>query len=213
MQAQDYWHNPYANRAVDFIGELRNTAGKFARQRFNMQKRARLSNEREDDYFISIHRNAFEPEVAQGVETYVHPKADPHAVSLAQRIQNGLRGLGFADRGVKMANFQVLRQTEAPAVLVEVGFIDHTKDNIRFDTKRDRIVEVLADAILEQVGLSPDVGSVELSLDDSIEVLTDHGIIHTPEYWRQHAVREETVRGEYAAVLLQRMAKLIRRQA
>ncbi len=158
---------------------------------------------------IVVVRNAFQPETAQGVETYVYPKADPHAVSLAQRIQNGLRDLGFTDRGVKMANFQVLRETKAPAVLVEVGFIDHTKDNLRFDTKRERIVEVLAGAILEQVGLSRDVGPVRFSLDDAIEVLAEHGIINTPEYWRQHAVPEETVRGEYAALMIQRMARAI----
>ena len=100
-----------------------------------LRERARLSNEREDDYFISIKRCAFE----QGARTYVHPKADPQAISLAQRIQNGLRDLGFTDRGVKMANLQLLRETNAPAVLVEI-------DNSR----RESIVEVLVGAILDQ---------------------------------------------------------------
>ena len=87
-----------------------------------------------------------------------------------------------------------------------MGVVALTKDNLRFDTKRERIVEALAGAILKQVGLSRGVGRVELSLDDAIEVLAVHGIIQTPDYWRQHAVREETVRGDYAALLIQRMA-------
>jgi len=79
------------------------------------------------------------------------------AKNLADKIQKGLVDVGFKNRGVKKANFHVLRQTRAPAILLEIGFIDNTKDNIIFDTKFDEIVKVIAKAILEEVGVRYEV--------------------------------------------------------
>lgn len=72
---------------------------------------------------------------------------------LAEKIQKALIQVGFFNRGVKKANFHVLRETKAPAVLVEVGFIDNTEDNKIFDKKRDEIIKGIAKAILEQLGI------------------------------------------------------------
>ena len=105
------------------------------------------------DYFISFHRNAYQPEVGQGAETYTYTKQSTKARNLADKIQKGLVETGFKDRGVKKANFHVLRETKAPAILIEIGFIDNTKDNIIFDTKFDEIIAAMTKAILEQVGI------------------------------------------------------------
>ena len=116
---------------------------------------ARSSFERKGnyDYFISFHRNAFKPEAAEGVETFTYTRQTAKAKSLASRIQNNLVGVGFKDRGVKKANFHVLRETRSPAVLIEVGFIDNTKDNKIFDSKFEKIVEAITRAILDEVGI------------------------------------------------------------
>lgn len=50
-------------------------------------------------------------------------------------------------------HFHVLRETRSPAILIEVGFIDNTKDNELFDTKFDEIVKAIAKAILDEVGV------------------------------------------------------------
>lgn len=105
------------------------------------------------DYFISFHRNAFKPEQTSGVETFTYTKQTQKAKSLATRIQRNLVAVGFVDRGVKKANFHVLRETRAPAVLIEVGFIDNTKDNELFVSKFDEIVEAITTAILDEVGV------------------------------------------------------------
>ena len=54
-------------------------------------------------------------------------------------MQRALVDVGFANRGVKAANFHVLRETKAPAVLIEIGFIDNSKDNKLFDSKFEKI--------------------------------------------------------------------------
>jgi N-acetylmuramoyl-L-alanine amidase len=119
----------------------------------SLKERSNFENKGSYDYFISFHRNAFKPEAAQGVETYTYLNASAKAKGLAAKIQAALVTVGFTNRGVKEANFHVLRETKAPAVLVEIGFIDNSKDNQLFDTKRDEIVKALSKAILTQLGI------------------------------------------------------------
>lgn len=119
----------------------------------SLNERSNLENSGAYDYFISFHRNAFKPEQARGVETYIHTNAAATAKQLAGKLQAALADIGFVNRGIKTANFHVLRETKAPAILVEVGFIDNTSDNQLFDNKRDEIVEVVTKAVLEQSGI------------------------------------------------------------
>ena len=119
----------------------------------SLKSRSDFANSKGCDYFISFHRNAFKPEQAKGIETYTYLYPSAKAKALADKIQTALVGVGFTNRGVKTANFHVLRETKAPAVLVEVGFIDNTKDNQLFDSKRSEIVIAVAKAILSQLGI------------------------------------------------------------
>lgn len=119
----------------------------------SLNDRSNFENRNTYDYFISFHRNAYQSEKARGVETYTYLNPGEKSKSLSQKIQTSLAALGFADRGVKEANYHVLRETEAPAVLVEIGFIDNTGDNNLFDSKKNEIIKALAKAILAQVGI------------------------------------------------------------
>ena len=120
----------------------------------SLQARADKSNAKIYDYFISFHRNAFKPNKARGVETYTFTTRNPKAVTLANNINNAIAKIGFVNRGVKSANFMVLRETRAKAVLIEVGFIDNDHDNMMFDRNYDRIVDVIAGAILNTLGIN-----------------------------------------------------------
>ena len=89
---------------------------------------ARVKRDKVDkyDYFVSFHRNAHSPEKAHGAEVFTYPTASAKAKDLAVQLQNALIRVGFKDRGVKVANYYVLRNTRSPAVLIEAGFIDDT---------------------------------------------------------------------------------------
>lgn len=119
----------------------------------SLGERSGFANSKGSDYFISFHRNAFKPEQAKGVETYTYTSPSAKSAQLAEKIQSALVGAGFVNRGVKRANFHVLRETKSPAILVEVGFLDHSGDNQLFDSKRDEIIKALVKAILSQVGM------------------------------------------------------------
>jgi N-acetylmuramoyl-L-alanine amidase len=120
----------------------------------SLKDRSNLENRKGYDYFISFHRNAFKPEAAKGVETYTYLNAGTKAKGMAVKIQEALVGLGFVNRGVKEKNLHVLRETRAPAVLAEVGFIDNTGDNRLFDIKYTEMIKGIARAILAQLGIT-----------------------------------------------------------
>lgn len=116
-----------------------------------MSLKARSDFERRGryDFFISFHRNAFKAEKASGVETFIYLGENKEAKNLALSIQKNLKELGFKDRGVKKANFHVLRETRSPALLIELGFIDNSRDNKIFVDRKDDIVRAIARAILD----------------------------------------------------------------
>ncbi|HHV36062.1 MAG TPA: N-acetylmuramoyl-L-alanine amidase [Syntrophomonadaceae bacterium] len=119
-----------------------------------LRERSNFENRKKYDYIISFHRNAFKPEAARGAETYTYLNAYSGTTALAQKIQDALVAVGFANRKVKQADFHMLRETKAPAILIEVGFIDNTADNRIFDSKKDAIIIGIAKAILSQLGIS-----------------------------------------------------------
>lgn len=92
--------------------------------------RAKLAAKLNVDLFISLHCNHSGNPNAKGVEVYV-PKKGKHlkeSILLAYQLQKGMKqNIGFKSRGVKFANFQVLRETVdyCPTVLVELGFLSN----------------------------------------------------------------------------------------
>ena len=80
------------------------------------------------DLFISIHCNA-ENTKAYGCETY-YCTGSSSGAELAKVVQNHLPAeTGRYNRGVKAANFAVIKYTNMPAILVETAFIDNYDDN------------------------------------------------------------------------------------
>lgn len=96
-----------------------------------LAERITLANQLQVHAFISIHANAFGAEwnTANGIETYVYPKASADSVTLAHLIQPALvLACNRKNRGVKTANFAVLRETKMPAILIECGFMTHREE-------------------------------------------------------------------------------------
>ncbi|MFX4261053.1 N-acetylmuramoyl-L-alanine amidase family protein [Pelotomaculum propionicicum] len=96
--------------------------------RSDLYGRAALANEWVADCFVSIHCNGAADPSAHGTETYHYPDSG-QGRELAQAIHSRLiPDLGLTDRGVKQANFKVLRQTDCPACLVELAFISNPEE-------------------------------------------------------------------------------------
>ena len=118
-----------------------------------LNERARISNAANSDMFVSIHRNSSAITTANGVDTFISPSASQRSTQFANNVLNRVLALNvFANRGVRTGNFVVLNSTNAPAQLLEVGFISNAEDNQRFDQNFSRIAIAIADGIEDSVG-------------------------------------------------------------
>lgn len=119
-------------------------------------QKAMEANEAGVDYFISIHRNSFpRPNEVNGVESLVYNKQGVK-YEMAQNINEQLETVGFVNLGVQARpNLVVLRRTQMPAVLVEVGFINSDVDNQLFDSNFQDIAQAIADGILDTLNNTP----------------------------------------------------------
>lgn len=96
-----------------------------------LAQRAELANSIETlDLFLSVHANAATTETANGVESYWNKtNSSDFSQLLTRKLQDQLLShMKLANRGVKHANFQVIRDTKAPSTLVELGFMTNNKD-------------------------------------------------------------------------------------
>ncbi|MCM2676952.1 N-acetylmuramoyl-L-alanine amidase [Alkalicoccobacillus plakortidis] len=114
-----------------------------------LEERAAIANRAGADIFVSIHANAAAATSASGTESYHFPTST-NGQRLASSIQTELiNELGTRDRGVKDANFSVLRNTAMPATLLELGFITNAAEADRMKTSSFR--ESAANAVHDGV--------------------------------------------------------------
>ena len=125
-------------------------------------ERSEMVNKTDADVFISIHFNATGVPGANrsGVETYIYepdedvkPRInkvahdDPTRLSESKRLADNIHNsvvsvAGANDRGVRGANYAVLRETVKPAVLIELGYMDSPEyKKISDDKYQNKLVE------------------------------------------------------------------------
>ena len=119
--------------------------------------RARFANRLKADLFVSIHANAAATASAEGIEVYHFPDSREGrraAVAVLQSLVTAFPD--HRNRGVKEANFAVLRATEMPAILVETEFITHPRQ-LEFLADPES-QEGLAEAVADGLEAIPDRG-------------------------------------------------------
>lgn len=121
-------------------------------------ERTAFANKKAADYFISIHLNAAAAKSANGIETYAYSEGST-AHKLAQAVQKELISkTGAADRGVKTANYYVLKHTSMPAILIETGFISNDAEAraLFADGYQTIIANAVVKAVVNFLGIEGD---------------------------------------------------------
>lgn len=118
-------------------------------------QKAQKANNAGADYFISFHRNSGEvPNTYHGAQALVYSD-NTRASQIGEAIMNQLVQLGFQDLGVvERPGLVVLRRTNMPAVLLELGFINNDEDNRIFDEQFDEMVDAIVRGIEQSIPLT-----------------------------------------------------------
>lgn len=131
---------------------------RYADTLISLSHRTKLVKALQPDLFISIHCNHATNKRATGIEIYLHSntslqtenqkKSSGFALSMIEELTGSL---GYRNRGLKTANFQVLRESIniSPAILVELGFLSNVDEAKYLELKKN--TNALALAILMSI--------------------------------------------------------------
>ncbi len=126
-----------------------------------LQSRCDVANNIGADFFISLHCNASVSSIPNGSSVYWFKPEDRQ---LAKALEFSLSSLGFYQIGTLREGFYVLRNTDMPAVLVEMAYLTNYEDGSKLADQgcRQTIAEELAQALNDFIGQS-EGGSSDIS--------------------------------------------------
>ena len=176
--------------------------------------RAHRANQWKADVFISIHYNALNGAWGThgGIETFHHPSSI-NGGKLAKFVQDELiKVTGLGNRGVKSANFQVLRETKMVSVLAECGFMDNLSEaRLMLDENYQmKCARAMATGINKYLGYTP----IKKEEDTMVNQIQNQPSPWAKEAW-DWAKKEglldgtrpkDTITREEIAVVLKRLA-------
>lgn len=151
--ASDYLNETTENRAVlaecinllsDYDCIVYDSTNNDKPQSKNLDNLCKTINKHNADIAISLHLNSYDGS-ASGVECH---NWDSRTKGLSDKITSNISNeLGIKNRGYKESNYQVLRETNPLAILIECCFIDSKTDYQKWNAKKcaKAIVNALVD--------------------------------------------------------------------
>lgn len=116
----------------------------------SLNERVNVSQENNADAFISLHYDAVEQAgTMSGTTTYYQIENN---LDLAQTVNKYLKNQGtLPNNGVRTADYKVLRENTQPAILLELGYMNHQMDTklINSSSYQATIVEAIYQGLTE----------------------------------------------------------------
>ncbi|OXM82535.1 N-acetylmuramoyl-L-alanine amidase family protein [Paenibacillus rigui] len=115
-----------------------------------LDDRAKFANDRNADVFVSIHGNSYLAS-STGTETYYYKSDSVEFADIMHKHVTAATGL--PDRGVRQQPFRVVKVTNMPAVLLEIGYLSNEGDTaLMFDEAfQDKVASAIVAGIKEQL--------------------------------------------------------------
>ena len=121
-----------------------------------LRARVDMANNWNADLFLSLHTNASVISAASGAECLIYDNSATEAREVSLDILEQLTLItGLKNRGiVERPGLYVLRKTEMPAVVVEMGFISNTQDAELMAYSPNLFAEGIYRGVLQYYGFS-----------------------------------------------------------
>lgn len=120
----------------------------------DLQTRCDIANKNNADYFISIHCDSYiSNKDANGTSTYYYSLSN-EAAKLAAFMQGQITNyMGTSDRGVKTANYYVIKNTNCSSILIELGFLSnpHEEQQLKSESYQKKWGNAIADAFMNYI--------------------------------------------------------------
>lgn len=151
-----------------------------------LRERTDKANQANAKILISFHHNAFEGKWGNhtGTVTFHYPSSTKGR-ELAKAIHPSVvEAYGLRDRGIKSANFHMLRESKMPAILIEGGFMDSLIDIKKM--RKKSILQLAGKNIAEAVA-----SYLYLEKKDQSQILykVQIGAFREKEYAKEQAKR------------------------
>lgn len=136
-------------------GKLEIYLTRYSDTLISLTDRTKLAKSLRAEAFISLHCNHSNNSKARGIEVYVSNSTGKYlkqSVIIGYEIEKDLVSkIGIKSRGVKFADFQVLRESVNyfPSMLLEFGFLSNMDEANYFSN--DKNLEFVASLILEEL--------------------------------------------------------------
>lgn len=116
----------------------------------SLSERSEISNRNKADLFVSIHRDASTNKAKNGAANYVSTTASSNTVQYAFDVLDEIVNAGVqSNRGVLREYFAASRNTIAPVMILEMGFITNVRDNELFDQNINAYTSAIARGIIK----------------------------------------------------------------
>lgn len=123
----------------------------------SLEERCKIANTKKADYFVSIHRNS--AKTGNGIEVWCNSnkrEEDTHlANAILEKLQNTEiqknRGIKYGTIDGENSNYYVLKNTNMPSCLIELGFITDEKDNQLLDSHKKEYAKAIAEGIIQTI--------------------------------------------------------------
>lgn len=110
--------------------------------------RGRLYNEVNGDLFLSLHYDSAAEATVSGNTIYYYDEA---SIPIAQELQAQLiEQMNVPNNGIEFGNFQVIRDSHPPALLLELGYMSNPNDVQKFSQKdyHERVAQAVYNGLV-----------------------------------------------------------------
>lgn len=137
-----------------------------------LSERASQANKWGANVFISLHLNSATSPQARGFESFVYNGSiNPDTIALQNVMHQEIYrkiGRSVPDRGKKRANFQVLRDSNMKAILVENLFVSNSQDSalLKKSAYLDSVAQGYVNGLEKYFGLMKEIRPPTSGIDD-----------------------------------------------